>query len=100
MRRKIYRPPTNVHLRLLRRSLGLFCLALGVAGVLLPILPGWPFLIICGRMLGPRDPLLRQVLATGHRGLRRLRRAEHPLLRAASARLTPHWRRLARLWIG
>jgi hypothetical protein len=51
-------------------------------------------------MLGPRDPLLRRVLATGHYGLRRLRRADRPLLRAASIRLTPHWRQLTRLWIG
>ena len=85
---------------LARRSLGLFCLALGVAGVLLPILPGWPFLVISGRVLGPRDPLLRHMLLAGHRGLRRLRQARRPLLRRAGASLAPHWRRLARTWIG
>lgn len=101
MRRETYNRPNNLRLgSILRRWLGLFCLALGVAGVLLPILPGWPFLLICGRLLGSRDPLLRRVLATGHRGLRRLRQAERPLLRQAGARLTPHWRQLARLWIG
>src|SRR5262245_27445033 len=83
-----------------RRSLGLFCLVLGVAGVLLPILPGWPFLVVCGRLLGPRDPLLRRMLASGHRGLRRLRRAERPLLRRLARHLTPPWRQLARLWVG
>ena len=72
----------------------------GVAGVLLPILPGWPFLLMCGRLLGPRDPLLRRVLAAGHRGLRRLRQANRPLLRLAGTRLLPHWRQLGRLWIG
>jgi uncharacterized membrane protein YbaN (DUF454 family) len=90
-----------IHVRaLLRRSLGLFCLALGVAGVLLPILPGWPLLLVCGRLLGPRDPLLRRVLAAGHRSLRRLRQAERPLLRQAGTQLMPHWRQFARLWIG
>ena len=94
------RPDTLYERSLLRRSLGLLCLALGVAGVLLPILPGWPLLLVCGRLLGPRDPLLRRMLATGHRGLRRLRQAERPLLRQAGTRLMPHWRQLARLWIG
>jgi hypothetical protein len=93
--------PANRRLQpLLRRSLGLFCLGLGVAGVLLPILPGWPLLLVCGRLLGPHDPLLRRMLATGHRGLRRLRQAERPLLRGLGAQLTPPWRQLARLWIG
>jgi hypothetical protein len=87
-------------LPLARRSLGLLCLALGIAGVLLPILPGWPFLVISGRMLGPRDPLLRRLVMSGHRKLRRLRGARLPLLRRAGLRLMPHWRRLTRIWIG
>jgi hypothetical protein len=40
------------------------------------------------------------MLAAGHHGLRRMRQADHPLLRAAGTRLTPHWRELTRLWIG
>jgi hypothetical protein len=83
-----------------RRSLGLFCLALGVAGVLLPILPGWPFLVICGRLLGPRDPLLRGMVLAGHRGMRRMRHSHRQLPRYLGARLTPQWRQLARMWIG
>ncbi|HET9224178.1 MAG TPA: hypothetical protein VFO07_16820 [Roseiflexaceae bacterium] len=101
MRRHRHSHPNNMRPRsVLRRSLGLFCLALGVAGVLLPILPGWPLLLVCGRLLGPHDPLLRRVLAAGHRGLRRLRQAERPLLRQIGIRLMPHWRNLARVWIG
>jgi hypothetical protein len=83
-----------------RRSLGLFCLAVGIAGVLLPILPGWPLLFASGRLLGRRDPLLRRMLLTGRRGMRRLRHARHPLLRRAGAQLLPHWRRTTRLLIG
>ena len=84
----------------LRRSLGLFCLVLGIAGVLLPILPGWPLLIVSGRVLGRRDPLLRQVVLTGHRTLRQLRGHRRPLARQIGAKLNPHWRRLTRVWIG
>jgi hypothetical protein len=87
-------------LPLARRSLGMLCLTLGIAGVLLPILPGWPFLVISGRMLGPRDPLLRGMLLAGHRCMRGLRHAKRPLLRYAGARLSPCWRQLVRLWIG
>ena len=69
---------TTSILALTRRSLGLCFLALGLAGVLLPILPGWPLLLVGGRMLGRRDPLLRR----------------------AGVRLLPHWRRTTRLLIG
>jgi hypothetical protein len=84
----------------MRRSLGLFCLALGIAGVLLPILPGWPFLVLSGRVLGRRDPLLRQVVLTGHQIFRGLRYARRPALRRLGARLLPQWRQLARVWVG
>ncbi|HEX5690196.1 MAG TPA: hypothetical protein VFX76_09350 [Roseiflexaceae bacterium] len=83
-----------------RRSLGLIFLAFGIAGVLLPILPGWPFLVLSGRVLGRRDPLLRQMVLTGHRALRRLRDTRSPLLRRLGANLIPQWRKLARAWIG
>jgi len=93
-------PARHNLLPLARRSLGLFCLTLGVAGVLLPILPGWPFLMISGRMLGPRDPVLRGMVLAGHRKVRRMRTSRRRLPRYLGARLTPHWRSLARMWIG
>jgi hypothetical protein len=83
-----------------RRPLALLCLVLGVAGCVLPIIPGLPFLVICGRLLGPRDRLLRQGMLAGRRGLRRLRRAGHPALRCAGDQLTPHWHSFARLLLG
>lgn len=84
----------------LRRSLGMLCLALGVVGCVLPILPGLPFMIVSARLLGPRDPLLRRLLMGCRRALRRLSRAEQPLLRRAGLRLTPRWRSLTRLLVG
>ena len=93
-------PSTLGLLTMARRSLGLFCLFLGVAGVLLPILPGWPLLLVGGRILGRRDPLLRHILLAGRRGVRRLRQARHPLLRRAGAQLLLPWRQVTRLLIG
>jgi hypothetical protein len=83
----------------LRRLIGLLCIAIGVAGCILPIVPGLPFLAVGARVLGRRDPALRRMLAGCHSSMRRLRRARAPLLRHAATRLTPHWRRLARLLV-
>ena len=46
-------------LLLLRRVIGAICVFIGILGILLPILPGWPFLIPGIALLGPRDPILR-----------------------------------------
>jgi len=86
--------------RTLRRGLAFICIFLGVTGCILPIMPGLPFFIVGGRLLGPRDRLLRHAVVGGRRGLRRLRSARHPLLRHAGAQLTPHWRTFARLMLG
>jgi hypothetical protein len=83
-----------------RRALALFCLVLGVAGCILPIIPGLPFLVITGRLLGPRDPLLRKGIVASRRALRRLRGARQPLLRRAGTHLTPHLHTFTRLIIG
>lgn len=83
-----------------RRLLGVGCLVLGVAGCILPILPGLPFLLVGGRLLGPRDPLLRRSIGVCHRILRRLRASGRPALRGIATWLVPHWRRLARLLLG
>src|SRR6266511_4956394 len=56
-----------------RRPLAMLCLTLGVAGCILPIVPGLPFFVVAARLLGPRDPLLRRVNLLGRRGLRGLR---------------------------
>jgi hypothetical protein len=86
--------------RLARRSLALLCVALGVSGCILPIIPGLPFFVIAARLLGRRDRQLRRAIVTGRIGLRRLRAARQPLLRRAGHQLTPHWRSFTRLKLG
>jgi len=86
--------------RSLRRALAFICIALGVTGCILPIMPGLPFFIVGGRLLGPRDRLLRRAIVGGRRALRYLRSARQPLLRHAGIQLTPHWRTFARLMLG
>jgi hypothetical protein len=84
----------------LRRSLALACLILGIAGCLLPIIPGLPFMIAAARLLGPHDPMIRRANVAGSRGLRALRGSRVRLLRRAGAGLTPHWRTLRQLMLG
>lgn len=86
--------------RTLRRSLAFVCIFLGVAGCILPIMPGLPFFIVGGRLLGPRDRLLRRTIVGGRRALRRLRVSRQPLLRHAGTQLTPHWRAFTGLMLG
>ena len=83
-----------------RRSLAIFCLMLGMAGCVLPIIPGLPFFVIGGRLLGPRDPLLRRLLLLSRRALRYMRTARQPLLRRAGEQLTPQLHTLTRLIVG
>ncbi|MCX6014624.1 MAG: hypothetical protein NT020_03400 [Chloroflexales bacterium] len=55
-------------LMLIRRIIGAVFLILGIIGLLMPILPGWPFLIPGIALLGSRDPWLRFI----HLGILRL----------------------------
>lgn len=80
----------------LRRILGVACLILGILGCLLPILPGWPFLIPAILLLGRRDPWLRRCHLLLRRTLRRLRRARHPLLGGLGRRLSSEYVRSKR----
>ncbi|HXE13912.1 MAG TPA: hypothetical protein VN633_17420 [Bryobacteraceae bacterium] len=49
-------PATN---KLAKKILAYFCLAVGVAGLALPILPGIPLLIVGLALLGPEHPFRR-----------------------------------------
>jgi len=46
-------------LLLVRRIIGAICVVIGIIGLLMPVMPGWPFLIPGIALLGPRDPILR-----------------------------------------
>ncbi|HEX5504078.1 MAG TPA: hypothetical protein VFW96_15740, partial [Thermomicrobiales bacterium] len=63
-------------------ALGWGCLLLGVLGVLLPILPGMPFLLLGAALLGRRDRALRWCSARGKLALRRWAALERPLVGA------------------
>jgi hypothetical protein len=45
-----------------KAATGYVCLAIGVAGCLLPILPGIPFLLVGLKLLGPDHPVIRPFL--------------------------------------
>ena len=55
-------------LMLLRRIIGALFLIIGIIGLIMPILPGWPFLIPGIALLGSRGPWLRFI----HLGIIRL----------------------------
>jgi hypothetical protein len=84
----------------MRRSLAALCVLIGVAGCILPIIPGLPFFVVAARLLGPRDRLLRRAILFGEQSLRWLRHARQPLLRRLGLRMAPHWRTLTRLMLG
>lgn len=67
--------------RPLRRPLGWLLFCIGLAGLALPILPGWPFLIPSIILLGRRDPFLRRLHLLVRMALRWLRRQQRGWLR-------------------
>ena len=65
-----------------RKLLGLVCLLVALIGFILPIIPGWPFIVPAVLLLGRRDPLLRWLNLQLRHLLRFMRRSETPLVRA------------------
>jgi uncharacterized membrane protein YbaN (DUF454 family) len=41
-----------------KRIVAYVCLALGIAGLALPLLPGIPFLLVGFKLLGPHHPIV------------------------------------------
>jgi hypothetical protein len=80
-----------------RRALGLLSLFVGILGVILPIIPGWPGFVLAIVLLGRRDRTVRHTFLLGRRLLRTLRRARHPHLRQIGQRLSAEFVRGRRM---
>jgi hypothetical protein len=74
-------------LMLIRRIIGAFFLILGIIGLLMPILPGWPFLIPGIALLGSRDPWLRFIHLGIIRLLKFIKTRKTPWIRQSGERL-------------
>jgi hypothetical protein len=80
--------PIRALIGLVRRLVGLFMLAFAILGFILPIIPGWPFIVPAVLLLGRRDPWLRRLHLLVRASLRYLRRSRAPLVRKAGLRLS------------
>ncbi|MFO7166576.1 MAG: hypothetical protein DIU80_000965 [Chloroflexota bacterium] len=87
----------TVALLVLRRLTGLVLLAIGVLGLLLPILPGWPFIIPAVVLLGRRNRIVRMLHLMMRYTLRALRRSRSARLRALGWRLSSEYVRARRM---
>ena len=74
-------------LMLIRRIIGAFFLIIGIIGLLMPILPGWPFLIPGIALLGSRDPWLRFIHLGIIRLLKFIKTRKTPWIRQSGERL-------------
>lgn len=66
-----------------RLILGWAFIVVGILGVILPVLPGMPFLLIGSLLIGRRSRLLRQASVWGKRTLRRWAALDRPIVGAA-----------------
>lgn len=76
---------------LARRALGFTCLGVWALGVILPVIPGWPALIVAVALLGRRDRTLRTMHLAGRHSLRWLRRHDAPRIRSAGRWLSAQY---------
>jgi hypothetical protein len=87
----------NPIVMLIRRGIGIICLIIGVLGLLLPILPGWPFLVPAIVLLGRRDRTLRYTHLWVRMALRFMRRHKTPSMRQTGLRLSREYVNFKRL---
>jgi hypothetical protein len=80
-------------LNIARRVTGVLLLLIGILGLLLPVLPGWPLIIPGVALLGRRDRLVRLSHLSVRYALRWMRRCRQPHLRTLGWRLTAEYGR-------
>ena len=83
--------------KVLRWIFGALFLFVGILGIILPVLPGWPFLIPGILLLGRRDRMVRHSHLLLRRILRRLRRHRRPVVRTIGSRLSIEYVRSRRM---
>ena len=81
----------------IRRLTGLFLLAFAILGFVMPIIPGWPFIVPAIVLLGRRDPWLRQLHLLVRNVLRWMRRSNSATIRQAGLRLSVEYVRGKRM---
>lgn len=81
--------------RLLRPGLGWLCLAVGMLGIILPVLPGIPILLLGVALVGRRNRLLRWAGIQDQCLLRRWSRHPAPLIRGTGRWLLRQRRQIA-----
>lgn len=84
-------------LSIIRRIIGLFLLLIGILGLLLPIMPGWPFIIPGVVLLGRRDRIVRLSHLIVRHALRRMRHSRAQRIRAIGWRLSAEYARTRRV---
>lgn len=78
---------------LARRILGLLFLLFALLGFVLPIIPGWPFIVPAVLLLGRRDRSLRLLNVLVRHSLRKLRRSQTPWVQQIGVRLSTEYTR-------
>jgi uncharacterized membrane protein YbaN (DUF454 family) len=81
--------------QVLRPGLGWLCLALGVLGIIFPLLPGIPILFLGMALVGRRNRLLRWTIMQQKRLLRRWAKHPTPVIRRVGQWATRQQRWLA-----
>ena len=80
-------------LMLIRRIIGGILVIVGIIGLLMPIMPGWPLLIPGIALLGSKDPLIRYLHLAILKVLKFLRSRKTPWLRRSGEQLYEAYKR-------
>jgi hypothetical protein len=82
---------------LLRNVAGYSLIIIGMIGAAIPIIPGWPGIIIGIAILGRRNPVLRRTHLAFRNSIRQMRRARPPVIRDAGWRFAAKYREVRRM---